>query len=363
MDEHAPWFGLAALVDEVGSRNFARLIIAADGDVERAWHAPKTLLARAGFSESTADRFLSSRGSIDPAALAATAVRNGMTCIPLNDPQYPTLLKTISDPPIALFVRGAIELLAQRAVAFVGTRRCTPYGITVTEMLTKPLARSGIVITSGLAYGIDAAAHGACLSENGRTIAILGTGIDDASVYPTVHRSLARRILDGGGLLLSEYPPGTDGRPMHFPARNRIIAGTTVATLVIEAPKNSGALITAEFAMDFGREVLAVPGPITSPTSAGTNALIRNGATPITSADDLLDALNLRELFPPVPVHPAPPSGDARRVWEILKSEPTHIDDLCTRLEISVSELSVHLTSLELDGAIREVGGGRYVRL
>ena len=209
-----------------------------------------------------------------------------------DDPSYPSLLRTISDPPQDLYVRGAgpLELLEQPCVAIVGARVCSSYGSYVAYLLAKELAAAGIVVVSGLARGIDAAAHRGALDAGGRTVAVLGCGIDRD--YPPAHAGLAHRIVSEGGLIVSEYPPGTEPAPWRFPARNRIIAGLSAATIVVEARERSGALITADFALEEGRKVFAVPGEITIATSVGPNNLLKNGAGLVTGAKDVLDWLD-----------------------------------------------------------------------
>jgi len=360
--EIAGWLGLAALVDDVGAKNLHRLI-ATTGGADTAWAADRAALTRAGVSPRAAERFLELRPGINVAAIAATVEHERITLIPWGDSRYPKLLTQIPDPPICLFVRGDASLLSERAIAIVGTRKATTYGRAATEVLIPPLVRAGLAITSGLAYGIDAYTHAACLRASGRTVAVLGTGVDGASLYPPGNRSLAQQIIAQHGCLVSEFVPGTPGLPLHFPARNRIIAGLTVGCLVIEAPEDSGALITARFALDFGREVFALPGPITSTMSVGTNALLKSGATPVTAAADIIDALHLEELLPPAPKHRATAMGLPGRILEALSSAPIHVDALCEQLTIPSHELTSALTSLELDGAVRDIGSSRYIRV
>lgn len=209
-----------------------------------------------------------------------------------RDPAFPSLLAAIHDPPPQLYLRGSggPALLGQPAVAVVGARACSSYGRSVARSLARDLAAAGLVVVSGMARGIDGDAHRGALDGGGPTVAVLGCGIDRD--YPAAHTELARRIAEGG-LVVSEYEPGVEPAPWRFPARNRIIAGLCRATLVIEARERSGALITADFALDEGREVLAVPGEITSSLSAGTNALLRLGATPVTRCDDVLEAYGI----------------------------------------------------------------------
>ena len=209
-------------------------------------------------------------------------------CIRRRDAEFPRLLAAIHDPPPRLYARGAadVALLAEPAVAIVGARACSAYGRSVTRSLARELAAAGLVVVSGMARGIDGEAHRGALEGGGRTVAVLGCGIDRD--YPAAHAELARRIGENG-LVVSEYEPGVEPAPWRFPARNRIIAGMCSATVVVEARERSGALITADFALEEGRDVLAVPGEITSALSAGTNALLKLGATPVTSATDVLE--------------------------------------------------------------------------
>jgi DNA processing protein len=210
-----------------------------------------------------------------------------------RDPAFPSLLGAIHDPPAQLFLRGSADasLLSRPAIAVVGARACSSYGRSVTRSLARDVAAAGLVVVSGMARGIDGEAHRGALEGGGRTIAVLGCGIDRD--YPAAHAELARRITESGGLVVSEYEPGVEPAPWRFPARNRIIAGLCRATLVVEARERSGALITADFALEEGREVFAVPGEITSSLSAGTNGLIKLGATPVGSAADVLEVYDL----------------------------------------------------------------------
>jgi DNA processing protein len=228
--------------------------------------------------------------------------------VSLRHRAFPALLAAIHDPPRELFVRGngALALLSEPAVAVVGARACSSYGRSVARSLGRDLAAAGLVVTSGMARGVDGEAHRGALDAGGVTVAVLGCGIDRD--YPAAHAELARRICDRG-LVVSEYEPGVEPAPWRFPARNRIIAGLCRATVVVEARERSGALITADFALEEGRDVLAVPGEITSSLSAGTNALLKLGATPVTSADDVLELFDL----PPAPAGRAS-VGDAAQV-------------------------------------------------
>ena len=266
-----------------------------------------------------------------------------------GEPGYPLLLARIPDPPPSLWLRGDADprLLSETAVAVVGARACSGYGRAVARMLASGAADAGAVVVSGLARGIDGEAHRGALAASGRTVAVLGCGIDRD--YPAAHAELARAILAGGGLVVSEYEPGVEPAPWRFPARNRIIAGLAAATVVVEARERSGALITADFALEDGREVLAVPGEITSALSAGTNALLRQGATPATCVADVLEAVGL-EASPPATVDPDDPSAVA--VLAALAAGSTTADGLVRATGLAAGDVATALTLLELAGRV-----------
>jgi DNA processing protein len=257
----------------------------------------------------------------------------------------PPLLRAIHDPPPGLFVRGAaeLELLARPSVAIVGARSCSGYGATVARSLGRELAAAGLVVVSGLARGVDGEAHRGAL-EAGETVAVLGCGIDRD--YPAGHADLARRIAERG-LIVSEYAPGVEPQPFRFPARNRIVAGLCAATIVVEARGRSGALITADFALEEGREVFAVPGEITSRLSDGTNGLLRLGAAPLTSASDVLHAFG---------IDPADRDEERSPLLELL---PASADELVRRTGLGADEIARALVELELLGSV-DVHEGVY---
>jgi DNA processing protein len=260
--------------------------------------------------------------------------------------ELPALLRAIHDPPRRLYLRGggASELLSGPAVAVVGARACSPYGAQVARMLGRKLAAAGVVVVSGLARGVDGEAHRGALESDGHTVAVLGCGIDRD--YPAAHAGLAHTIAERS-LLVSEYEPGVEPAPWRFPARNRIVAGLCAATVVVEARERSGALITADFALEEGREVFAVPGEITSALSAGTNALLRLGATPLTSAADVLEALGLETETRSAAPHP------------LLQLLPASADELARRTGLSPGAIAAALAELELSGLAAE-GDGTY---
>jgi DNA processing protein len=270
-----------------------------------------------------------------------------------SDARFPPRLKAIFDPPQSLYLRGSgePELLGWRAVGVVGARSCSPYGAQVARMLGRELAAAGLLIVSGLARGIDGEAHRGALESGGPTVGVLGCGIDRD--YPAANASLSRRMEDGG-LVVSEYEAGVEPAPWRFPARNRIIAGLCEAVVVVEAREHSGALITADFALEEGREVFAVPGEITSALSVGSNALLRLGATPLTGSGDVLEALGIERAEaatdPDV-------SGAARRVLGLVRDTPLAADELVARASLEAGAVSVALTELELAGLVAAADG------
>ena len=270
-----------------------------------------------------------------------------------SDPLFPPCLRAIFDPPPALYLRGAghPELLALRAAAVVGARSCSPYGAQVARMLGRELAAAGLVVVSGLARGVDGEAHRGALEAGGLTVAVLGCGIDRD--YPASNVQLSRQI-EQRGLMVSEYEPGVEPAPWRFPARNRIIAGLCEAVVVVEARERSGALITADFALDEGREVFAVPGEITAGLSVGTNALLKLGATPLTSTQDVLEALGIErpEVLEAVDVSPV-----AARILELVRDAPCGADELTARGAHAAGAISAALTELELAGLVAAADG------
>jgi len=287
--------------------------------------------------------------------VSAAAVESIGAVRKLRRRELPELLRQIHDPPPTLFLRGGadVEVLWRPAVAIVGARACSTYGAQVARMLGRELAASGLVVVSGLARGVDGEAHRGALDAGGVTVAVLGCGIDRD--YPAAHTELARRICERG-LVVSEYEPGVEPAPWRFPARNRIIAGLTAATVIVEARERSGALITADFALEDGREVFAVPGEITSMLSTGTNRLLRQGATPLTSTEDVLELFGLSPAQGPQ----APTlSVAAAKVLERLAEGAVSADELARATELEPGPLAAGLAELELGGLVAEAEG-RY---
>ena len=277
----------------------------------------------------------------------------------LEDSRYPRLIAEIPVPPPVLFVKGELLPDDERALAIVGTRRTTSYGRQVAGQLASELAGAGLTIVSGLARGIDGIAHQEALAAGGRTIAVLASGVD--IIYPPEHQRLAEQIV-ASGALIADYPPGTKPDAPNFPARNRLISGLSLGTVIVEAPARSGALITANFAADQGREVFAVPGNVLSSTSEGTNRLLREGARLVRTAADLLDDLGISAAAPPLPVQaPLALSDDERRLFAMVGKEPQHIDELVAAAGLPIAQGVALMTMLELKGFVENAGSQHYI--
>jgi DNA processing protein len=357
--ERAHWVALLR-VSGLGPVKFGRLL-EAFGSAAAAWQAASGELRAAGLDARTTEALVAFRGGHDPLPGFARIGQQGIEVVTLLDPQYPPLLKEIYAPPPVVFLRGTVLPDDQLALAVVGTRGATAYGRLLTERFVAALVEHGVTIVSGLALGIDAVAHRAALQHGGRTIAVLGSGVD--TIYPSNHRGLAESIVRNGALL-SEYAPGTKPERDNFPARNRLIAGMTRGTLVVEAGEVSGALITARMALEQNREVFAVPGNVTSAASAGTNALLRAGeAKLVARVEDILEELNpglvveqlrLVELLPDNEMEAA--------LLRALSAEPLHVDDLSRATDLPVATVSSTLTMLEMKGSVTHAGGMVYAR-
>ena len=303
--------------------------------------------------EPRSGRFDAFRRSFDERAYLRSLEQRGLRWLARSHPVFPALLRAVHDPPAGLFLRGgaASELLSRPAVAVVGARSCSPYGAHVARACGRELAAAGVVVVSGLARGIDGEAHRGALDAGGPTVAVLGCGVDRD--YPASNRGLAQRI-EECGLIVSEYAPGVEPAPWRFPARNRIVAGLCAATVVVEAREASGALITADLALEEGREVFAVPGEITSALSAGTNALLRLGATPMTSPSVVLEHLGLERT-----AHETA-SGvgeEARGLLAVLADGAASADQLARESGRTAGEIAVLLAELELAGLVTEAEG------
>ncbi len=350
------WVALARCL-KLGPTRFASLR-GAFATMAEAWAAPATTLKRAGLDESTVQALREHREKTNVDESIAELERLGINALTIADERYPKLLSQIFDPPAVLFYRGNLEALKNSALAVVGTRVCTAYGRRAAHELTLELARSGLAIVSGLAYGIDTEAHRAALEAGGTTIAVLAGGLDD--IYPTANQGLAQNIVEHAGLLLSEYAPGVASLKQNFPYRNRIIAGLTRGTLVVEGAPDSGSLITAKHALEANREVFAVPGSVFSEQSAGTNALLKLGAHLVTSAQDILNVFGLEAT---VKTKLPAPTAEQEVFLKHLSHEPIHIDELVRKLGRQAAQVMADITLLEVAGYVKDVGGQKYVRV
>ncbi|MBI2552009.1 DNA-protecting protein DprA [Candidatus Uhrbacteria bacterium] len=388
--EEKLYYQALARFDKIGPVRL-RTLLKTFPTVQHIWEASAQELAHTGLGEQVAAEFALWRRDQNLEKQWEELGKEGIQVITWDDQKYPALLKEIHDPPHTLFVRVARPIVPSPSpshmgrgisnsslpldgggqegvlqnpftLAVVGTRMATTYGRQIVEQIVRPLARAGLTIVSGLALGIDALAHWATLNEQGTTIAVLGGGCDSATIYPTSNRALAERIVESGSALISEYPPKTLAMPFHFPHRNRIIAGMSRGTFVIEAAEDSGSLITAKHALEQNREVFTVPGDITRDTSKGPNNLLKMGAHPVLCAEDILDALNLQDLKATVEAKKILPDDPVEeKILAQLSGDAIHIDELIRETAFDAAKLSSALTLMEMKGKVRHIGGMNYV--
>lgn len=329
--------------------------------IERLWTLSVDEMRAAGLESEAAQQIVQQRNGIDPQTYYEGIKKNGIHAVCFEDEQYPSLLKEISNPPYVLFYRGRLPDASMELIGVVGTRNLTNYGTHITPRIASDLTQNGYGIVSGLARGIDTLAHRACLDRNGIAIAVLGTGVDDASIYPSQNRALAHRIIEQNGCVVSEYAPGTSVQAYHFPARNRIISGLCRGVIVIEAAERSGALITARHALDQNRDVFAVPGPIYNPMSAGPHALIKQGAIPITSSADVCDHYDRTIDTGLTRTKISGENDNERTLLRHLSHEPQSIDELCRMCDLDTKVVASTLMVMEMKRMVRNVGTMRYV--
>jgi len=355
------WLALSRLPD-FGPAKF-RKILAAFGSLEEAWQAHLPELVSAGLSEREAEAAIVGRAGINPDSELEKMESMGIGAVTIRDQAYPGNLKELFDAPPLLFFRGDMKCLEGPCLAVVGARKHTAYGQAAAEKLVPPLAGAGITIVSGLALGIDAIAHASALKAKGLTAAILGSDLSWANIGPKTNFKLAEEIIASGGCLVSEYAVPTAANKATFPQRNRIISGLSRGVLIIEAGEYSGSLITASCALEQNRDIFAVPDSIFSPYSAGANNLIKRGAKPVTTADDILgdwlcqETLKLDENKPMLEADEAEQS-----ILDALFSEPLHIDKLSEVCQIRINILAGKLMLMELKGMVRSAGAGKYIK-
>ena len=336
---------------------------------EAAWLAPREELLLAGIPSRVAEAIAQGRKAISPDKEREDLERQEIRLVPRGSDDYPLLLAEIPNPPQLLYLRGIARPNRRPCITIVGTRKPTEYGIGIAREFARELSKAGVTVVSGMAFGIDKAAHQGALEGDGETIAVLGNGLDDVSVAPRTHLDLARSI-SLHGALLSDYPPGTGASEGTFPARNRIMAGMSLGTVVVEASEKSGTLITANLAIDFNREVFAVPGSIYSENSRGPHELIKKGAVLTASLSDILDALPLsreceqRELSPEDAPSPEPDiSDDEALLLKMLGSDTIHIDALIKRSGMGTSGALSAIAFLEMKGLVKNIGNMHYIRI
>jgi DNA processing protein len=351
------WIGF----NKVSGIGAARLRALLDyfGDLEIAWRAHTHDLKQAGLDRRSIANLVQARERLDLEAEVERVQKAGIQLLTWNDTNYPPNLHQIYNAPPVLYVRGQLKDQDEWAVAIVGTRRASVYGKEAARMFGAGLARAGVTIVSGLARGIDTVAHQSCLDAGGRTLAVLGSGVD--VIYPAGNARLAAQIMEQGALI-SEYALGTRPEAKNFPPRNRIISGLTLGTVVVEADLSSGARITADFAAEQGRDVFAVPGSIFARGSRGTNDLIQQGAKMVCKVNDVLEELNLTMVSEQAQARAVIPENETEALLlEHLSAEPVHVDELGRSVRLPIAEVSSTLALMELKGMVRQVGGMSYV--
>ena len=332
-------------------------------DWRLAFTASMADLRQAGIEEKIAEEFIAHRIKIEPDKLIEYLNRENIKTIALTEEDYPQLLKQIYDPPFLIYYKGCLAV-EKNVLAVVGARKATPYGQKAIELIIPALVRNKITIISGLAIGIDSFAQMATVLNGGRTIGVLGSGLDKNNFYPPQNKLLAEKIIATNGALFSEFPPGTPPLKQNFPQRNRLIAGLAQATLVVEANLRSGSLITARFALEEGREVMAVPGNISFSTSEGPNNLIKQGAKIVTSADDILEFFGLKTSEENREENRKDWSGmtpEEREILVNLSSEPTALNQLTQLTKLDIKIINGTLSLLEIKGIVKNIGGGNYI--
>ncbi len=328
---------------------------------ESVWKADLESLLQSGTGPALSNRLISERQNLDPNEEWKKLEQEDMRMITEEDPEYPRLLKEIPDHPYIIYMRGEIDL-NRPMISIVGSRKHTEYGSRVAYAFARDLAKAGITVVSGMALGIDSIVHRGALDGGGQTIAVLGDSLDDRNIYPRNNFNLSREII-ASGCLLSDYPIETPAStPGVFPARNRIVAGLSMGTLVVEAGEKSGTLITSQLALDYNRDVFTVPGSIFSPQSIGTNKLAKQGAKIVTSVKDILEELRLEEVSSIKPKEARiPESNEEKILLEILSADPLHIDKLSKLSKLSSSGVASTLAMMEIKGWVRNIGGQNYI--
>jgi DNA processing protein len=346
---------------KIGPARFKKLYSYFD-TLQDAWNASESEFIKAGLDRKVISEINQIRKKINPDKEFEKVQNEGIEVITIKDKKYPAILKEIYNPPALLYIKGAITSEDEIALAVVGTRQVTQYGVRVTPKLVEGLSQNGLTIISGLALGIDALAHESALKSGGRTIAVLAGGIDEVSIYPHIHKKLAHEVIENGAVI-SEQHIGTPCFRDFFPARNRIISGLSLGVLVIEAAERSGALITAQQALEQGREVFAVPGSIFSPASIGPNNLVKLGAKMVTDYSEILTELTIDDkVKSKISREILPETSDEQKIFKILTENPIHIDKISKMVKMPSNQVSSALTLMEIKGMIKNIGAGNYIK-
>lgn len=329
-------------------------------DPKLAWEASAEQIMQVGIPKTIVDRLVETRNKLEPESYAQKIAQSGIKWVTIFDKNYPKLLSEVYDPPTVLYYLGDLTGLS-RNIAVVGTRKMTGYGKVATQQFTKGLVDAGVTVVSGLARGVDSQAHLTAVSENGKTVAVLGGGLYD--IFPPENRGLAAKIASGFGAVISEFPPSYPSLPGNFPSRNRIISGLSEAVVVIEAAEDSGSLITAKLALEQGREVFAVPGPITSDLSKGPVNLIRQGAKAVFGPEEVLEELGINRVKSQESrVKNENISEEEKKVLQSLENETRHIDEIGRQLNFTSAKISALLLKMEISGLVQSMGVGIYCK-
>lgn len=358
MDKY--WIALSS-IEEIDS-SFIQRLYNYYGDIEKAFNS-NDLSGIDGLSVKKAEHFLRLRDKVDPDKCVLEVVNRGISYLTFDDKNYPEMLRNIHNPPSVLYYKGNLfDCNLERTLAVVGSRRATSYAKDALSKIISELQNTDICIVSGLASGIDTTAHTTALDNNLKTIGVIASGFD--YTYPAANKELYNRIENGNGAVVSEYFPTFEPLKFRFPQRNRIVSGLSYGTLVAEASLKSGALITSNLTLEQGRELMCIPGLITNPNTQGIYKLLKNGATLVTCADDILEALGWEVKMGQQSLFDLPElSEDEKRIYEALEIEDKCVDELQAFTKLSIDNLLMYLTTMELKGIIKQVDGDRYRKI
>ncbi len=360
MNKIAYWLALSQ-APQLGPLRLNRLWQAL-GTAANIWQADKNELQQAGLDQRSLDLLLEYRRQTNPEKLLTELDQHDIKAICWEDDDYPHLLKQIYDPPPVIYFKGSWNQ-TDINLAIVGTRKISTYGQAIVKKIIPEIVRQQITTVSGLALGVDGLVHQETIQAGGKTIAVLGSGLDNANLYPTSNRYLVEKIINSDGLVLSEYPPGTPPLPQHFPRRNRIIAGLAQGTLVIEADLESGSLITASYALEQNREVMAIPGSIFANGSSGTNKLIKQGAKLVDNINDILDCLQLQIIDKQTSQPFTPANDNEKKIYDTLSSNPIALDEIIRQTQLDSSTVNTTISLLEIKGVVKNVGNNHFIKM